>query len=89
VRPRANPRDVTGKSRCFCSDETSASVSGMTWFEWVIVAPGVLHVIRPSRPKAFVGAVRAVRPMVWGPTCGAAQRGHGLSSCLSGRICCR
>ena len=61
-----------------CSDETSARVSGKTWWEWVFVAHlAVLHVIRPSRGKAVVHAVFGqVRPLVWVSDMLGSQRGH-------------
>jgi len=37
-------------SEVVCSDETSARVTGKTWWEWVFVGTlAVLHIIRPSR----------------------------------------
>lgn len=61
-----------------CSDETSARVSGKTWWEWVFVAHlAVLHVIRPSRGKAVVQAVFGpARPRVWVSDMLGSQRGH-------------
>ena len=61
-----------------CSDETSARVSGKTWWEWVFVAQlAVLHVIRPSRGKAVVHAVFGLaRPRVWVSDMLGSQRGH-------------
>ena len=63
-----------------CSDETSARVTGKTWWEWVFVGTlAVLHVIRPSRGKAVVQ--RAVRRR---PADGVglrqlgSQRGHAV-----------
>jgi transposase len=63
-----------------CSDETSARVSGKTWWEWVFVGTlAVLHVIRPSRRKAVVQALfGAVQPMVWVSDMLGSQRGHGV-----------
>jgi transposase len=61
-----------------CSDETSARVSGKTWWEWVFVAHlAVLHVIRPSRGKAVVHAVFGPAwPLVWVSDMLGSQRGH-------------
>ena len=61
-----------------CSDETSARVSGKTWWEWVFVAHlAVLHVIRPSRGKAVVHEVFGqARPLVWVSDMLGSQRGH-------------
>ena len=43
-----------------CSGETSARVSGKTWWEWVFVGTlAVLHVIRPSRGKASERQMRS------------------------------
>ncbi len=63
-----------------CSDETSARVSGKTWWEWVFVGTlAVLHVIRPSRGKAVVQTLfGAVQPMVWVSDMLGSQRGHGI-----------
>jgi transposase len=63
-----------------CSDETSARVSGKTWWEWVFVGTlAVLHVIRPSRGKAVVQALfGAVQPQVWVSDMLGSQRGHAL-----------
>jgi len=61
-----------------CSDETSARVSGKTWWEWVFIGSwAVLHVIRPSRGKAVVQALfGAVQPLVWVSDMLGSQRGH-------------
>jgi transposase len=63
-----------------CSDETSARVSGKTWWEWVFVSTlAVLHIIRPSRGKAVVADLfGAIHPMVWVSDMLASQRGHGV-----------
>jgi transposase len=63
-----------------CSDETSARVSGKTWWEWVFVGTlAVLHVIRPSRGKAVVqGLFGAVQPLVWVSDMLGSQRGHAV-----------
>ena len=63
-----------------CSDETSARVSGKTWWEWVFVGTlAVLHVIRPSRGKAVVqGLFGAIQPLVWVSDMLGSQRGHAL-----------
>jgi len=61
-----------------CSDETSARVSGKTWWEWVFVGTfAVLHIIRPSRGKAVVnGLFGAIQPLVWVSDMLGSQRGH-------------
>jgi len=63
-----------------CSDETSARVSGKTWWEWVFVGTlAVLHIIRPSRGKAVVTDLfGAVQPMVWVSDMLGSQRGHAV-----------
>ena len=63
-----------------CSDETSARVSGKTWWEWVFIGTlAVLHVIRPSRGKAVVQALFGeIRPMVWVSDMLGSQRGHAV-----------
>ena len=63
-----------------CSDETSARVSGKTWWEWVFVGtPAVLHVIRPSRGKIVVADLfGAIRPLVWVSDMLGSQRGHAM-----------
>ncbi len=61
-----------------CSDETSARVSGKTWWEWVFVGSrAVLHLIRPSRGKAVVQTLfGAIQPLVWVSDMLGSQRGH-------------
>jgi transposase len=61
-----------------CSDETSARVSGKTWWEWVFIGTlAVLHIIRPSRGKAVVADLfGAIQPMVWVSDMLGSQRGH-------------
>ena len=63
-----------------CSDETSARVSGKTWWEWVFIGTlAVLHVIRPSRGKAVVQEMfGAIRPLVWVSDMLGSQRGHAV-----------
>jgi len=86
-------RETVTASPVVCSDETSARVSGKTWWEWVFVSTlAVLHIIRPSRGKAVVQALfGAVQPMVWVSDMLGSQRGHGvqwqvgLSEILCGR----
>jgi transposase len=73
-------RETVTASRVVCSDETSARVSGKTWWEWVFVGTlAVLHVIRPSRGKAVVHDLfGAIQPMVWVSDMLGSQRGHGV-----------
>jgi transposase len=73
-------RETVTASPVVCSDETSARVTGKTWWEWVFVGTlAVLHVIRPSRGKAVVQALfGAVQPTVWVSDMLGSQRGHGL-----------
>jgi transposase len=63
-----------------CSDETSARVSGKTWWEWVFIGTlAVLHIIRPSRGKAVVQDLfGAIQPMVWVSDMLGSQRGHAV-----------
>jgi len=73
-------RETVTASAVVCSDETSARVSGETWWEWVFVGTlAVLHVIRPSRGKA-VGRdlFGAIQPTVWVSDMLGSQRGHGV-----------
>lgn len=74
----ATIRDSVVASAVVCSDETSARVSGKTWWEWVFVgALSVLHVIRPSRGKAVVTDLfGAIQPAVWVSDMLGSQRGH-------------
>ena len=67
-------------SAVVCSDETSARVSGKTWWEWVFVGTlAVLHVIRPSRGKAVVQDLfGAIQPLVWVSDMLGSQRGHAV-----------
>ena len=63
-----------------CSDETSARVSGKTWWEWVFVGTlAVLHIIRPSRGKAVVADLfGTLQPLVWVSDMLGSQRGHAV-----------
>jgi transposase len=72
-------RETVMASDVVCSDETSARVTGTTWWEWVFVGTlAVLHVIRPSRGKAVVRALfGAIQPAVWVSDMLGSQRGHG------------
>src|SRR4051794_4435540 len=73
-------RETVTASPVACSDETSARVSGKTWWEWVFVSTlAVLHIIRPSRGKAVVADLfGAIHPMVWVSDMLASHRGHGV-----------
>jgi transposase len=73
-------RQTVTASEVVCSDETSARVSGKTWWEWVFVGTlAVLHIIRPSRGKAVVRELfGAIQPMVWVSDMLGSQRGHGM-----------
>jgi transposase len=73
-------REAVTASEVVCCDETSARVSGKTWWEWVFVSTlAVLHIIRPSRGKAVVADLfGAIHPMVWVSDMLASQRGHGV-----------
>ncbi len=83
----ATIRDTVTASPVVCSDETSARVSGKTWWEWVFIGTlAVLHIIRPSRGKAVVTDLfeghpsrgSAVSDML------GSQRGHWP---CSGKVC--
>ncbi len=65
-------------SRVVCCDETSARVSGKTWWESVFVGTlAVLHIIRPSRGKAVPRSLfGAIRPAVCVSDMLRSQRGH-------------
>jgi transposase len=73
-------RETVTASPVVCSDETSARVTGKTWWEWVFVGTlAVLHVIRPSRGKTVVQALfGTIQPMVWVSDMLGSQRGHGV-----------
>jgi transposase len=73
-------RETVTASAVVCSDETSARVSGKTWWEWVFVGTlAVLHIIRPSRGKAVVQDLFGViQPMVWVSDMLGSQRGHAV-----------
>jgi transposase len=73
-------REAVVASEVVCSDETSARVSGKTWWEWVFVGTlAVLHIIRPSRGKAVVQDVfGAIQPMVWVSDMLGSQRDHAV-----------
>jgi transposase len=77
----ATIRETVTASKVLCCDETSARVSGKTWWEWVFVSTlAVLHVIRPSRGKAVVQALFGeIRPAVWVSDMLGSQRGHGVA----------
>ncbi len=76
----ATIRDTVTASPVVCSDETSARVSGKTWWEWVFIGTlAVLHVIRPSRGKAVVTDLfGAIQPSVWVSDMLGSQRGHAV-----------
>lgn len=76
----ATIRDTVTASPVVCSDETSARVSGKTWWEWVFIGTlAVLHVIRPSRGKAVVTDLfGAIQPKVWVSDMLGSQRGHAV-----------
>jgi transposase len=76
----ATIRDTVTASPVVCSDETSARVSGKTWWEWVFIGTlAVLHVIRPSRGKAVVADLfGAIQPQVWVSDMLGSQRGHAV-----------
>jgi transposase len=73
-------REMVTASDVVCSDETSARVTGKTWWEWVFVGTlAVLHIIRPSRGKVVVQELfGAIQPMVWVSDMLGSQRGHGM-----------
>src|SRR6187200_1643600 len=73
-------RETVTASPVVCSDETSARVSGKTWWEWVFIGTlAVLHVIRPSRGKAVVADLfGAIQPQVWVSDMLGSQRGHAV-----------
>jgi transposase len=73
-------RETVTTSDVVCSDETSARVTGKTWWEWVFVGTlAVLHIIRPSRGKAVVRDLfGAIQPAVWVSDMLGSQRGHGV-----------
>src|SRR5205807_3720923 len=74
-------RDMVTASNVVCCDETSARVTGKTWWEWVFVSTlAVLHIIRPSRGKAVAqNLFGAIQPMVWVSDMLGSQRGHGVA----------
>jgi transposase len=74
-------RATVTASEVVCCDETSARVTGKTWWEWVFVGTlAVLHMIRPSRGKAVVADLfGSIRPMVWVSDMLGSQRGHGVA----------
>jgi transposase len=76
----ATIRETVVASPVVCSDETSARVSGKTWWEWVFIGTlAVLHTIRPSRGKAVVADLfGAVKPLVWVSDMLGSQRGHAV-----------
>jgi len=83
-------RETVTASPVVCSDETSARVSGKTWWEWVFVSTlAVLHIIRPSRGKAVVATCSApFIPWSGSPTCSPASAAMGWSGRCAWRICC-
>jgi transposase len=76
----ATIRDTVTASPVVCSDETSARVSGKTWWEWVFIGTlAVLHIIRPSRGKAVVTDLfGTIQPRVWVSDMLGSQRGHAV-----------
>ena len=91
LAPAAAIQTTVTASPVVCSDETSARVSGKTWWEWVFIGTfAVLHVIRPSRGKAVVQDLfGSLQPLVWVSDMLGSQRGHALQCGRSAwRICC-
>lgn len=80
VAAAAAIRETVAASEVVCSDETSARVTGKTWWEWVFVGTlAVLHIIRPSRGNAVVRELFGIiQPMVWVSDMLGSQRGHGV-----------
>jgi transposase len=76
----ATVEQVVLASPVVCSAETAVRVNGKTWWEWVFIGTlAVLHVIKPSRGKAVVGALFSeIRPEVWVSDMLASQQGHGV-----------
>jgi transposase len=83
-------RETVTASPVVCSDETSARVTGKTWWEWVFVGTrAVLHVIQPSRGKAVVQALfGTIQPMVWVSDMLGSQRGHAVEWQVCLAHCC-
>jgi transposase len=73
-------RATVTASEVVCCDETSARVTGKTWWEWVFVGTlAVLHIIRPSRGKAVVQDLfGSIQPLVWVSDMLGSQRGHAV-----------
>jgi transposase len=61
------------------SDETSARVSGQTWWQWVLLSStAICHVIAATRAAAVVSAfMDGARPQVWVADRYGGQLGHG------------
>ena len=80
VAAAATIRAAVTASPVVCSDETSARVSGKSWWEWVFIGTlAVLHIIRPSRGKAVVQDLfGSIQPMVWVSDMLGSQRGHAV-----------
>ena len=78
----ADPRDCDGKPGGLLGGETSARVTGKTWWEWVFVGTlAVLHVLRPQpRQDRCPGAVRnhSFSQWIWVSDMLGSQRGHGV-----------
>ena len=79
-------REAVTASPVACSDETSARVTGKTWWEWVFVGTlAVLHVIRPSRGKAVVQALFPGRVAI-GLRADHVLSGGGSFHCISQQV---
>ena len=59
--------EVVRASPVIASDETSARVTGKTWWQWVFAsASGVYHTIEPTRGKCVpVNFLEGAKPKVW------------------------
>ena len=78
---------VVRNSAVITSDETSARVTGKTWWQWVFgSANAVCHKIADTRgAKVVTEFLAGARPEVWGSDRYSAQRGHAdaQQACLA------
>jgi transposase len=75
-----NIAEEVRSSPVVASDETSARVTGKTWWQWVLLSStAVYHVIADSRgAKVVIDFLQGAVPEVWVADRYAAQNGHGI-----------
>ncbi|MDY6981356.1 MAG: IS66 family transposase [Pseudomonadota bacterium] len=71
--------DTVRQAKVVASDETSARVSGKTWWQWVLLCTtAIYHVITDSRAASVItGVLDGAQPEIWVADRYGGQAGHG------------